>query len=109
MINKIAATDSIKQQLSYLRKEVVYSALGGNYKNFKVATKEHAKLAVNNYDIAKQVKSPKITVPIFSKYGFNLLKVMVLNFFRKKSPEENLLRKIAKEEKIKNDVNSFMK
>ncbi len=104
---KISSIDPIKQKVTQLRNEVVYSALEGNYKKYKTALKENAKYTVANYDAIKGMAGPQIKVPLFSKYGLKMLKVMFLNFFRVKTPEEKLLKEIIKKEKLKQETDKF--
>lgn len=43
---KISGVNPIVQRITQLRNEAVYSAVEGNYKNFKNAIKENAKLTI---------------------------------------------------------------
>ena len=87
----------IIDRLTFLKNEQVYSAFTGDYKTFKKAAKEYAKLAVNNFDAAKELKSSmQVKVPLFSPYGLRMMKVWFLNKFRIKTPEEKMLKKLAK-------------
>ena len=107
-MNKIpfnTATKPIARKIAQLKSDIVYSAVSGNYKDFKTASKEHAKLAVSNYGIAKSIPAPSIKVPLFSKSGLKMAKVCFLNLFRIKTPEEKLLRQMQKQEKIANEFN----
>lgn len=107
---KIAAGNEIHQRITQFRNEVVYSVMEGNYKKYKQAAVENAKYTLAHFDAVKEVKRPKISVPLFSKYGMRFLKIMVLNFFRIKSPEEKQLKQLAKKARINEDNKyDFMK
>lgn len=84
-----------------LKSNMAMSAMLGNYREFKTASKEYASSAVKDYELAKSIPFPKIKAPLFSKVGLNMLKVCVLNFFRSKTPDEKLLKKLSLEEKLK--------
>ncbi len=94
-------------QLTQLRNNVFYSAVEGNYKKYKTAAKECAKYTLENYELAKETKAPQIKAPLFSKVGLNMMKIWFLNLFRKKTPEEKALKKIAKEESAHAYVDKF--
>ena len=96
----------IEQKISQLRTNMTYSAAMGDYNGFKEASKAYAKEAIKNFGVLKKIKSPQITAPLFSKIGFNIMKVMVLNFFRKKTPAEKQLAKLAELQKIKKKFNT---
>lgn len=92
------------KQLSSLRKDQFYSVAMGDYKGFKKATIEFAKIAVKNFDESLQIKSPQLKVPLFSSVGLKMAKVWLLNKFRIKTPEEKTLKKLAKEYKLKKQI-----
>lgn len=105
---KIAEIKPITNRLTQLRNDMAYSVITGNYKAFKTATKEHAKLAVDNFELAKTIKTPKVKVPLFSKYGLNMAKVWFLNLFRIKTPAERKLKIMSKLEKANQDLAEFL-
>ena len=90
---------TIKQldRVSHLRASMVYDAISGNYKAYKKARKEYASLAVQDFDTVRMMKSPKVTAPLFSKPGLNMLFTYVRDLFRIKTPDERLLKKMGKE------------
>ena len=76
---------------------MVYDAILGNYKAYKEARKEYASLAIQDFDTVRQMKAPKATAPLLSKYGFNMLLVYVRDLFRFKTPDEKTLKKMGQE------------
>ena len=99
----------IVERLTSLKNEQVYSAFIGDYKGFKKAAKEYAKLAVTNFDEARKAKAMEVKVPLFSSYGLKMTKVWFLNKFRIKTPEEKAFKKLAKEYKMKKDFEKIVK
>lgn len=107
---KVSGVNPIVQRITQLRNEAVYSAVEGNYKNFKDAIKENAKLTLENYELAKQVGCPSVNnVPLFSKMGMRIMKVMFLNFFRIKTPEEKKLYKLRRTEMMRKQADIYIK
>lgn len=102
-------TSTVAKRLTKLKSDITLSVLSGNYKDFKTAMKEHAKLAVDNFELSKAIKQPSISVPLFSKAGLRMAKVWVLNLFRIKTPEEKLLKKMCKQEQLKQQAQKYMK
>lgn len=98
----------IVEKLSSLKYDQIISAVSGNYKGFKNASKEYAKIAVKHFDEALQAKGPEIKAPLFSAYGLKMMKVWFLNKFRIKSPEEKTLKKMSKEYKMKQKIAKLM-
>lgn len=93
---------AIRQRLVQLKSDRMLSCLMGDYKGFKAAQKEFAKLAVKNFDDVLAVSTPqKVTTPLFSKEGFNLMKIWFLDKFRIKTPEEKELKRMAAVEKMR--------
>lgn len=100
-IHKLTPQEKTLEALKRLRQDMTMSSVFGDYQGFKNAKIEYAKIAVKNFELAKTIKGGGATAPLFSKYGLNMLKVMICNFFRKKTPEEKLLIQKAKEEQLK--------
>lgn len=102
---------TIKQleRVRHLRASMVYDAVSGNYKAYKKARKEYASLAVKDLDAVRNLKAPKVTVPLFSKYGLNMLGVYLRDLFRLKTPDEKLLKKLGKELLRKENINKINK
>ena len=96
--------DRVKQ----LRSSMTYDAILGNYKNFKNAKKEYAVLAIKDFNTVRQLPAPKVIVPLFSRQGIQMLFVMVRDFFRVKTPEEKILKKMGNDYKSKLKVNQFI-
>ena len=93
----------VTDRLRQLKSDVTYNTLFGNYKEYKKSVDEFSKLAVDKFEYVSKTKSPTIkNAPLFSKIGFNIMKIWFLNLFRKKSPEEKLLSKMFKEYNEKN-------
>ena len=78
--------------------------LTGKVKEARRNYQEYANLAVKNFDIAVQVPAPvKGTFPLFSKFGFNVVKYLFYNMFTKKTPEERQLKKMFEEYKTQKE------
>lgn len=97
----------VAKRIAQLKSDMVFSAALGNYKVFKQAIKEHAKLAVDNFELSKNISGPSVKAPLFSKAGLRMAKVWILNMFRIKTPEEKLLKKMAKQEKLKQEAQKY--
>ena len=83
------------ERLTKLRYNQVISTLAGDYTGFRNASKEFASIAVKDFEIAKQVKGPVVqNVPLFSKTGMKMAKVLFLNLFRKKTADEKTLAQL---------------
>ena len=85
------------ERVRHLRSSMVYDAISGNYKAYKKARKEYASLAIQDFDTVRTMKAPKVTAPLFSKYGLNMLWVYVRDLFRFKTPDEKTLKKMGQE------------
>lgn len=101
-------TSPVAKKLAQLKSDLVFSAATGNYKRFKTAAKEHAKLAVDNFELSKSVRAPQIKASLFSKTGMKIFKVWFLNLFRIKTPEEKLLKQMGRQEKLKREAAKYM-
>ena len=99
----------VRQQLTSLVNEKIYSSILGDYQGFKKASVEYAKLAVDNFDEVVKMDKPSAKISLFSKPGFNILKVWFLNLFRKKTPEEKAFKKMFEEYKAKSNFDTFIK
>jgi len=109
-MTRISGVNPIVQRITQLRNEAAYSAFEGNYKNFKNAVKEQAKLTLENYELAKQAGRPSINhVPLFSKIGMRMFKVLILNFFRIKTPEEKKLKELGHLERMRKQADGYIK
>lgn len=93
---------AVQNRLAQLRSEKILSIMLGDYKGFKQASKDFAKLAVNNFDELKSLPAqPKVTVPLFSKGGLRMMKVWFLEKFRVKTPDEKRLAQMAEREALR--------
>lgn len=94
--------DLVGTRLQRLRAAKMFHFLSGDYKAYKQASKDFAKVAVKNpkkLRALQQTSTPTITVPLFSSQGLNMLKIWVLEKFRIKTPEEKALKKLAQKNK----------
>lgn len=99
---KITPVQQRINRLQQLKTETIWSTVTGDYKGFKKAAKEFAKEAIQDFEAAKAAKVPYIqNVPLFSKTGLKMAKVWFLNKFRIKTPEEKMLKKMMKEDALK--------
>lgn len=102
----ISQTAQISRKLTQLKSDIVFSSVLGNYKDYKNAKKAYAELAKDNFELSMQAKGPKIErVPLFSKAGMGILKVLFLDMFRVKTPAEKEFSKLVKIEKAKQKFN----
>lgn len=108
-IPSIQQTSSVRQKLTALYQDKVFSALKGDYKGFKKASVEYAKLGIDNFE--EVTKIPKINVKVspFSKINLNVAKIWFLDLFRKRTPEEKTFFKMCKDYKLRQDVFSRQK
>ena len=82
-----------------LRKLVSLSVLEGNFRNARIAQKEFAKAAVNDFDTFRTLPNISITnVPLkeWLLLGFRSLEYKFYKFFTGKTKEEKLLAKMCK-------------
>ena len=93
-------TPQISEHISALRNKAIYSAVYGNWKSFKNATINQAKLSVKFPKDHNASKQPSIRVPLFSSGGLNMCKICFLELFRKKTSAEKELEKQGKNDKI---------
>ena len=102
----IYQTAQISRKLTQLKSDIVFSSVLGNYKDYKNAKKAYAELAKDNFELSMQAKGPKVErVPLFSKAGMGILKVLFLDMFRVKTPAEKEFSKLVKLEKAKQKFN----
>lgn len=86
------------QRAQFLRSSMMFDALFGHYKSFKEAKKEYASLAVQDFQKVMSLPKPSASAPLITKYGLNMLYVAIRDFFRIKTPDEKLLKKMGYEE-----------
>jgi hypothetical protein len=86
---------------------MIYDAISGNYKAYKKARKEYASLAIQDFDTVRTMKAPKVTAPLFSKCGLNMLCVYVRDLFRIKTPDEKTLKKMGQEAIRQANINNI--
>lgn len=101
---RVSLNPTITQNVIKMKNDIAYSALMGKYKDYKNARIAYAKFAVDNFEQCKNSPSPSVKAPIFSKFGFNMLKVWLLDKFRIKTKDEKLFNKMALEEKAKQKI-----
>lgn len=98
----------VLERARVLKNDMAYASVLGNYKEFKEAAKEYAKIGVQHFEEVRKLPSPKATVPLFSRPGMRMLKVMILNYFRIKTPEEKEFKKMAAEYKQREEAERFI-
>ncbi len=104
----MAKVNPIVRKLSSLKSDQILSVAMGDYKRFKKASIDYAKLAVKNFELLPETTSQSIKVPLFSKLGLRMAKVWFLNKFRVKTPEERTLKKLIKEYKNKQKISQMI-
>ena len=88
----------IAQKMYKLKFESSTSILTGNFKNARIAQKEFAKLAVDNFDIALKTPAPvKANFSLFSTQGLKCLQFLLYKTFCKKTPEEKQLKRMLQD------------
>lgn len=103
-ISSIPAVSPVRQKLTALYHDKVFSMMKGDYKGYKNASVEYAKLAVDNFEEVTKIQKVKVSVPFFSKINFNAMKVWFLDHFRRKTPEEKTLYQMGKDYKLRQDI-----
>ena len=103
-IPSVPAVPSVRQKLTSLYQDKVFSVLTGDYKGFKKASVEYAKLAVDNFDEVTKIPKMNVKVPLFSKINLKVAKVWFLDLFRKRTPEEKTFIKMCNDYKLRRDV-----
>lgn len=99
---KITPVQQRINRLKQLKTDTILSSINGDYKSFKKAAKEFAIEAVQDFEAAKAAQAPIYhRISLFSKTGLRIAKVWLLNKFRIKTPEEKMLKKLMKEDAIK--------
>ena len=92
-----------------LRTSMTYDVMLGSYKAFKNAKKEYASLAVKDFQAVSQIKAPEVSVPLFSKLGLRFMFFAIREFFRIKTPDEKLLKKMVVEYKKQLKTENFVR
>ena len=95
----------VQYVIANAKRDVIISSIIGDSKAYAQNHKILAEMAVKHFDEFNSVRIQKISVPLFSYEGFNMLKVMIKDIFRKKTPEEKLLKKMIYKSKVKNYYN----
>lgn len=90
-------TNPTVNKIVIAKKEMVYQTLCGNCKQYKVSSQNYAKLAVDNFEVAKKIPGIELRGHVPFQNKLNMLKIMFFNFFRKKSTEEKQLKQMVKE------------
>ena len=96
------------KNLSLLLYQKLYYLNKGNYKKYKQAQKMYAEYAVKNYEAVKTLpkeKIPQITIlgfsPLLPFYAIRYARIFITDLFRKKTPAEKELLRLAKERSAK--------
>ncbi|MFA7659316.1 MAG: hypothetical protein WCY19_07770 [Candidatus Gastranaerophilaceae bacterium] len=90
--------------------KMLLSALG-KYKEYKAASVSLAKIGLEDFDLFKKATADPIYrgqwFPLFSKEGLRLLKIRLLDFFSKKTPEEKRFNELLRLDKLKNKTRKY--
>ena len=109
---KISSIDSIRPVVGAIvqqKKEMAWHAINGNCKKYKEASRAYSKLAVDNFELATKIPGIEIKgkkLPF--RIQLNMIKIMLFNLFRKKSPEEKQFKQMVKEYRAKQYIKSNM-
>jgi len=98
----------VVHQLCDLWKGSSIAYMTGNHKQYSQMRQQFASLAVQHPRITERITYPEIKVPLFSKLGFNMLKVAVKDIFRPKTKDEKALIKLLKEKEIREKAASLI-
>ena len=61
-------------------------------------------------ELLPQVKAPKASgIPLFSKIGRSIMKVLFLDKFRRKTPEEKAVIEYTRNQKFKEEAHKYMR
>ena len=104
---KVESMNPVVRQLSQYATDKMIAAMSGNYKDFKNASKAFSKLASENLELLPQVKASGI--PIFSKIGRSIMKVLFLDKFRRKTPEEKVVKEFLEQQKKNEEIHKYMR
>ena len=91
-------------RVASLRHSMMMDAVLGNYKNFKNAKKEYASLAVQDFESIKKLPVLRLDAPLFSIFGMRMMYIGIRDFFRIKTPDEKLLKKLGEQAKAENMI-----
>ena len=96
VLDRYDKTLEVQSNLRGLQIDMYSAVLRGNHKDFVKAKTQYSDIAVDNFDALKSMKPiGKINVNLFSKEGFKMAKIAFLELFRKRTPNEKLLEKMA--------------
>lgn len=89
------------RKLIQLRNNMMFDAMLGKYKSYKKSVREYAEFAVENKELLEKLPQQSVNnIPLFSKLGLRMLKIMILNKFRIKSPAEKELAEYSQKLKL---------
>ena len=107
---KVESINPVVRQLSQYATDKMFAAMSGNYKDFKNASKAFGKLASENLELLPQVKAQKASgIPLFSKIGRSIMKVLFLDKFRRKTPEEKAVIEYIRKQKFQEEAHKYMR
>lgn len=107
---KVESINPVVRQLSQYATDKMFAAMSGNYKDFRNASKPFGKLASENLELLPQVNAPKASgIPLFSKIGRSIMKVLFLDKFRRKTPEEKAVIEYTKKQKFQEEAHKYMR
>lgn len=86
----------VAKKMYNLKLKTAVSVLNGRCRDARVAQKEFAKLAVDNFATAINLPSPvEGSFDLFSDYGLNIIKFKLFKLFTRKTPEEKKLEQMV--------------
>ena len=96
-VPKVNLSSPLAQKISKLKFDTAFSIITGDFKTARTAHQELAKIGVDNFELITKVPNPiQGQFSLFSKEGWNALKFMISEKFRRKTPEEIKLNALAK-------------
>ena len=85
----------VAKKMYDLKRTTAFAMLNGRCREARTAQKEFAKLAVDNFNTAINLPKPlEGNIPLFSKWGLNILKCHIFKLFTQKTPEEKQLKQM---------------
>lgn len=88
-VPKVDLSSPLAQKISKLKFDTTISVITGDFKTARTAHQELAKIGIDNFELITKVPNPvQGQFSLFSKEGWNALKFMISEKFRRKTPEE---------------------
>ena len=95
-VDQVDMSNPLAQKIYQLKFQNGLSLFNGKYRDAIKAQKELAEIGVDNFELVAKIKAPlKITVPLLSIYGLRMILAVIIDKFRKKTPQEVQFREMC--------------